>query len=122
MSQNRLYMQYLDNGWFLNPDFVNGLETFIEFASSQPMLMEVQKTKCPCRNCKNIPFRIPYTVWLLIAKHGFVKNYYIWAFQGSATNERTSVSDHESNVCHNDSDNDEVKEKLHKAKKNRAGS
>ncbi|KAH6797252.1 hypothetical protein C2S52_021806 [Perilla frutescens var. hirtella] len=76
-----MYRRYLDDG-ALNPDFLNGLESFIEFTCSQPAFMDRDKIKCPCRKCKNISFQEPYTVRLHIAKHEFVWNYDTWTFQG----------------------------------------
>ena len=83
MSLDRewMYRRYLQNG-ALNPDFLNGLNSFIEFSCNQPSFMSVDKIKCPCRKCKNIPFQTPSTVRLHVAKKGFVHNYRVWIYQG----------------------------------------
>ncbi|KAH6777998.1 hypothetical protein C2S52_006488 [Perilla frutescens var. hirtella] len=75
MSLDRewMYRRYLHNG-ALNPDFLNGLNSFIEFSYNQPSFMSVDKIKCLCRKCKNIPFQTPSTVKLHVAKKGFVHN------------------------------------------------
>ncbi|KAL6550610.1 hypothetical protein OROMI_021098 [Orobanche minor] len=87
MAENRdwMYKRFLSDGSF-NPDFVNGLENFIHFSSTQPSFMDKERIKCPCKKCDNIPYRDIEVVRYHISKNGFVKNYQIWRYQGETSN------------------------------------
>ena len=71
----------------LNQDFLNGLETFINFACSQSRWMDGDKIKWPCNNlkCQNMSFRDVNTARYHVAKYGFVPNYFVWIYQGEST-------------------------------------
>nr|GLL21135.1 uncharacterized protein LOC109179592 [Ipomoea trifida] len=70
----------------LTEEFLAGLETFIQFATSQHSWMDGEKIKCPCnqRKCQNTKFLDVPTVKFHLAKYGFVSDYYVWRFHGEA--------------------------------------
>ena len=84
MASNRSWMYYrLING-LLNPEFLVGLEEFIEFACSKPEWMDGNKIKCPCTltKCQNRSYHQIDTVNYLLMKNGFIPGYYVWSRQG----------------------------------------
>ena len=84
MATNRSWMySRLING-LLNPDFLVGLEEFIEFACSKPKWMDGNKIKCPCNltKCRNRSYHQIDTVKYHLMKNGFIPGYYVWARQG----------------------------------------
>lgn len=86
MSRNREWMyRRFDEIGGLHSDFLAGLDTFINFASSQPMFMNGEKIKCPCKRCNNIPYKNKNVVRFHIKKYGFVLDYYTWIFQGETS-------------------------------------
>lgn len=83
MSTNQrewIYRQMWNDN--LTTDFVRGLDTFIEYACSQPNYMNGKDIKCPCITCKCKPFRNPNLVKLHLLKDGFMPRYYNWVFHG----------------------------------------
>lgn len=52
--------------------------------------MDGENIKCPCKKCDNVPFLDPWEVRTHIGKNGFVKNYYLWKFQGETLIPSTS--------------------------------
>nr|GMC95780.1 uncharacterized protein LOC109168299 [Ipomoea batatas] len=68
----------------LTEEFLAGLETFIQFATSQHRWMDGERIKCPCnqRKCQNTKFLDVPTVKFHLAKYGFVSDYYVWRFHG----------------------------------------
>ena len=87
MSSDRQWMYKRFMNGILNQDFLNGLETFINFACSQSRWMDGDKIKCPCNNrkCQDMSFRDVNTVKYHVAKYGFVPNYFVWIYQGEST-------------------------------------
>ena len=84
MASNRSWMySRLING-LLNPEFLVGLEEFIEFACSKPEWMDGNKIKCPCTltKCRNRSYHQIDTVKYHLMKNGFIPGYYVWARQG----------------------------------------
>nr|GMD78557.1 uncharacterized protein LOC109168299 [Ipomoea batatas] len=86
MSSNRYWMYTRIRNGLLTEEFLAGLETFIQFATSQPSWMDGEKIKCPCnqRKCQNTKFLDVPTVKFHLAKYGFVSDYYVWRFHGEA--------------------------------------
>nr|GMC60642.1 uncharacterized protein LOC109168299 [Ipomoea batatas] len=68
----------------LTEEFLAGLDTFIQFATSQHSWMDGERIKCPCnqRKCQNTKFLDVATVKFHLAKYGFVSDYYVWRFHG----------------------------------------
>ncbi|XP_019158513.1 PREDICTED: uncharacterized protein LOC109155282 [Ipomoea nil] len=84
MSSNRHWMYTRIRNGLLTEEFLAGLETFIQFATSQHSWMDGERIKCPCkqRKCQNTKFLDVPTVKFHLAKYGFVSDYYVWRFQG----------------------------------------
>lgn len=61
----------------LNFDFLNGLEEFIAFASSQPEWMDGPRIRCPCNlhKCQNKAYRDVEIVKVHLCRKGFVAEY-----------------------------------------------
>nr|GMD83563.1 uncharacterized protein LOC109166492 [Ipomoea batatas] len=68
----------------LTKEFLDGLQTFIEFATSQHSWMDGERIRCPCtqRKCQNTKFLDVPTVKYHFARFGFVSDYYVWRFHG----------------------------------------
>nr|GMC47957.1 uncharacterized protein LOC109166492 [Ipomoea batatas] len=64
--------------------WMDGLKTFIEFATSQPSWTDGERIRCPCtqRKCQNTKFLDVPTVKYHLARYGFVSDYYVWRFHG----------------------------------------
>ena len=75
------------NEGLLNPEFLRGINDFLEFAKMHPECMDGIKIKCPCnRNkCQNRAFLEENTVRYHLMKHGFVPYYYQWVLHGELT-------------------------------------
>nr|GMC99858.1 uncharacterized protein LOC109168299 [Ipomoea batatas] len=84
MSSNRHWMYTRIRNGLLTEEFLAGLETFIQFATSQHSWMDGERIKCPCNQCKcqNTKFLDVPTVKFHLAKYGFVSDYYVWRFHG----------------------------------------
>ena len=84
MATNLSWMySRLING-LLNPEFLVGLEEFIEFTCSKPEWMDGKKIKCPCTltKCRNRSYHQIDIVKYHLMKNGFIPGYYVWARQG----------------------------------------
>ncbi|XP_039122129.1 uncharacterized protein LOC120258759 [Dioscorea cayenensis subsp. rotundata] len=81
-ERNWMYARLKDG--FLNPDFLRGINGFIEFARMHPECMDGIKIKCPCnhRKCQNRAFWDENTVRYHLMKYGFVSYYYQWIHHG----------------------------------------
>ncbi|XP_019166858.1 PREDICTED: uncharacterized protein LOC109162622 [Ipomoea nil] len=81
MSSNRHWMYTRMRNGLLTEEFLAGLETFIQFATSW---MDGERIKCLCtqRKCQNTKFLDVPTVKYHLAKYGFVSDYYVWRFYG----------------------------------------
>nr|GLL49269.1 uncharacterized protein LOC109166492 [Ipomoea trifida] len=84
MSSNRHWMYTRMRNGVLTKEFLDGLNTFIEFATSQRSWMDGERIRCPCtqRRCQNTKFLDVPTVKYHLAKHGFVSDYFVWRFHG----------------------------------------
>ena len=73
----------LDNGW-IKPEFIIGVEQFVEFAKMHPECMDGEKIKCPCnhRKCQNRNYLDEDTVKVHLGRNGFVADYYRWYHHG----------------------------------------
>lgn len=87
MNSNREWMYRRFHNGHLNREFIRGLQTFIDFATSQPAWMDGGKIRCPCnqRKCQNKQFLDVGTVQYHVGRYGFVSNYYVWIFHGEVT-------------------------------------
>nr|GMC51115.1 uncharacterized protein LOC109166492 [Ipomoea batatas] len=84
MSSNRHWMYTRMRNGVLTKEFLDGLKTFIGFATSQRTWMDGERIRCPCtqRKCQNTKFLDVPTVKYHLAKFGFVSDYYVWRFHG----------------------------------------
>lgn len=55
MNREWMYLRF-SNDDYISLEFQQGIYSFIEFACSQPTFMDRDKTRCPCRKCKNKAF------------------------------------------------------------------
>ena len=88
MNENRNWMyQRLIDG-FLNPEFVFGVEKFLEFACAHTEWMDGEKIKCPCRRskCQNRQFLDRETVKYHLLRHAFKAEYIVWNRHGETNN------------------------------------
>ncbi|KAM3340082.1 hypothetical protein P3S68_029952 [Capsicum galapagoense] len=71
---------------FINPRFIDGVESFVEFAKSHPECMDGEKLRCPCnhRKCQNKNILDEFTVMTHLENNGFVPNYYRWHHHGES--------------------------------------
>lgn len=89
-----MYTPRYENG-ILTSQFVRGLESFIEYATSQPLYMDGDKIKCPCKRCDNKPYKEIDEVRFHISKYGFVRDYHIWRYHGEATSRCVDMMDYQ---------------------------
>ena len=84
MSSDRQWMYArLDHGW-IRPEFILGVERFVEFAKMHPKCMDGEKMKCPCNNrkCRNKNYLDEDTIKVHLGRNGFVADYYRWHHHG----------------------------------------
>lgn len=83
MSLDRQWMYARSMNGILNREFLEGLETFIQFATSQPVWMGREKIRCLCNHhkWKNTKYLEVGTAKHYLVKHGFILNYFVWTFQ-----------------------------------------
>lgn len=72
----------LDGRGGINSSFITGVNTFLQFASSQRNRMSGDNVRCPCKKCHNIKYMDIETVKLHLYQYGFVENYFLWKYQG----------------------------------------
>ncbi|XP_019171208.1 PREDICTED: uncharacterized protein LOC109166774 [Ipomoea nil] len=90
MDRSWMYQRRTQRG-DLNQDFIEGLETFIEFACSKPNFMDGTKIRCPCKRCRHISFEEAEMVRFHLCKFGFVPNYFEWNRHGEMSHNQTSM-------------------------------
>ncbi|PHT94750.1 hypothetical protein T459_02632 [Capsicum annuum] len=78
-----MYNRLLGDG-FINPRFIDSVESFVEFAKSHPECMDGEKLRCPCnhRKCQNKNILDEFTVMTHLGNNVFVPNYYRWYHHG----------------------------------------
>ena len=69
-----MYNRWLPNGGVFNKEFIDGVESLIEFAKSQVHFMDGEKIKCPCLKCMNGKFQDIGSVCVHLYRKGFVDN------------------------------------------------
>ena len=77
-----MYQRLIDD--FLNPEFVSGVEKFLEFSSTHSELMDGEKIKCPCQRskCQNRQFLDMETVKYHLLRYGYKPKYFVWNRNG----------------------------------------
>ncbi|PWA37759.1 hypothetical protein CTI12_AA587520 [Artemisia annua] len=86
-----MYKRFTEDRRYINPEFIDGVEAFVEYACQQSAYMDKDKIRCPCRNCKNQAYRLPVYVKLYLGNHGFIKNYYQWVCHGEPSTASSSA-------------------------------
>ncbi|XP_049388296.1 uncharacterized protein LOC125852607 [Solanum stenotomum] len=84
MSSNRQLMyKRLAKGLY-DPEFIKGVQHFIEFAMSHPEGRDGERLRCPCnrKKCQNRNFENVNTVHGHLLKEGFVPGYHVWYLHG----------------------------------------
>ncbi|XP_021727641.1 uncharacterized protein LOC110694778 [Chenopodium quinoa] len=69
-------------GQSINPDFVKGVDEFIQYVRDHPERSNPNEVRCPCVKCKNKRLWNADTVKIHLYDKGFVPNYYVWMCQG----------------------------------------
>ena len=59
-------------------DYCNGVQGFINFATSIPRNFTGGGIRCPCRKCQNKKYLHPDVVMMHLLHKGFMENYQCW--------------------------------------------
>ncbi|XP_057246857.1 uncharacterized protein LOC125499464 [Beta vulgaris subsp. vulgaris] len=76
-----MYDRY-DNGRNLRPEFLRGVDEFIEFCKANPESPGLDEVRCPCPKCKNRRMHDADTVKVHVYRKGFIPDYYDWYSHG----------------------------------------
>ncbi|KAL3631138.1 hypothetical protein CASFOL_024122 [Castilleja foliolosa] len=73
-------------GGYLNKDFVDGVEKFLEFAEVHSVHKNGHKLKCPCshKKCRNANYLDSNEIKYHLYKNGFEEDYLIWKYHGES--------------------------------------
>jgi hypothetical protein len=63
-------------------DYCNGVQSFINFATSIPRNFTDGGIRCPCRKCKNLKFLHQDVVTMHLLTKGFMEDYMCWYAHG----------------------------------------
>ena len=63
-------------------DYCNGVQGFINFATSIPRNFTKGGIRCPCRKCENKKYLHPDVVMMHLLHKGFMENYLCWYARG----------------------------------------
>ncbi|XP_021719045.1 uncharacterized protein LOC110686748 [Chenopodium quinoa] len=80
--RERSWMYKRTIGQSINPDFVKGVDEFIQYVRDHPESSNPDEVRCPCVKCKNKRLWNADTVKIHLYDKGFVPNYYVWMCQG----------------------------------------
>ncbi|XP_021767822.1 uncharacterized protein LOC110732212 [Chenopodium quinoa] len=69
-------------GQSINPEFVKGVDEFIQYVKDNPESSNPNEVRCPCAKCKNKRLWDPETVKIHLFRTGFIPNYYEWMCHG----------------------------------------
>ncbi|XP_021729406.1 uncharacterized protein LOC110696427 [Chenopodium quinoa] len=69
-------------GKSINPEFVKGVDEFIEYVTDHPESSNPNEVRCPCVKCKNKRLWNADTVKIHLYRKGFIPNYYQWMCHG----------------------------------------
>ena len=81
---------------YLRPEFVVGVDEFLNFAFSVNSCVSENMIKCPCRICKNRPYRERDEVQLHLYRKGFVSGCLKWPHRLSKVVRRNNINDRRS--------------------------
>ncbi|XP_021763981.1 uncharacterized protein LOC110728645 [Chenopodium quinoa] len=74
----RSWMYERKAGPYVNPEFVKGVDKFMQYVKDNPKSSNPNEVRCPCAKCKNKRLWDLDTVKLHLFQAGFVPNYYEW--------------------------------------------
>ncbi|XP_021775699.1 uncharacterized protein LOC110739547 [Chenopodium quinoa] len=80
--RERSWMYKRTIGQSINPDFVKGVNEFIQYIRDHPESSNPDEVRCPCVKCKNKRLWNANTVKIHLYDKGYVPNYYVWMCQG----------------------------------------
>ncbi|XP_021722467.1 uncharacterized protein LOC110689956 [Chenopodium quinoa] len=66
----------------INPEFVKGVDEFIQYVKDNLESSNPNEVRCPCAKCKNKRLWDPETVKIHLFRMGFIPNYYEWMCHG----------------------------------------
>ncbi|XP_021746191.1 uncharacterized protein LOC110712080 [Chenopodium quinoa] len=69
-------------GQSINPDFVKGVDEFIQYVTDHPESSNPNEVRCPYVKCKNKRLWNADTVKIHLYRKGFIPNYYKWMCHG----------------------------------------
>ncbi|WMV58507.1 hypothetical protein MTR67_051892 [Solanum verrucosum] len=86
MSSNRQWMYKRLTKGLYDPEFLRGVQQFIEFAMSHPEGRDGERLRCPSnrKKCQNRNFENVHTVHGHLLKKGFVPGYHVWYLHGES--------------------------------------
>ncbi|KAI5407565.1 hypothetical protein KIW84_053715 [Lathyrus oleraceus] len=74
----------------LKPNFEEGVKGFITWAFAQECCLSEGGVRCPCLKCECRPIiSDPEEVERHLKRRGFIKNYWVWTYNGEQTGDRT---------------------------------
>jgi len=79
-DRSRMYRDSPQGLWRM--DYCNGVQGFINFATSIPKIFTGGGIRCPCRKCQNKKYRHPDVVTMHLLHKGFMENYQCWYAHG----------------------------------------
>ncbi|KAL3845803.1 hypothetical protein ACJIZ3_003206 [Penstemon smallii] len=65
-----------------NPEWLYGVNQFLDYARSQPEYIGNGVLRCPCRKCENMQYASSAQVQVHLFKYGFVADYWYWVSHG----------------------------------------
>ncbi|PWA85052.1 transposon, En/Spm-like, Transposase-associated domain protein [Artemisia annua] len=94
-TSDRAWMYMMtDTQGYSNQNYVQNVELFLDYAYSHPEVVEHLSTmsgeielriKCPCRGCKNKPYKSREVVSNHLRKKGFMPAYFTWTEHGETS-------------------------------------
>ena len=94
IMENREWMygnKLLSDGSGWTQEFINGVEVFLAYATSQVHLMDGHNIRCPCSTCKNERFKEIDTCRVHLYRRGFVANYMLWNAHGESSSHHNDM-------------------------------
>ncbi|XP_039138725.1 uncharacterized protein LOC120276047 [Dioscorea cayenensis subsp. rotundata] len=86
MRPDQQWMYQRRTRGLIDPMFIVGINSFVEFAKAHLNCLDGQLMRCPCnqKKCRNWKFLDKDTIKSHIAKYGFVENYETWIHHGES--------------------------------------
>ncbi|XP_021767981.1 uncharacterized protein LOC110732352 [Chenopodium quinoa] len=80
--RERSWMYERKVGLSINPEFVKGVDEFIQYVKDHLESSNPNEVRCPCFKCKNKRLWDAKTVTIHLFRKGFLPNYYEWMCHG----------------------------------------